>query len=484
MKFVTLLKQIIIESKNIEDLINTFAYGEKKSDKGKVKRSLMSPDELMVIISNDPTSRIKGLRPENVVNQLYNPTVKDSQDYIDLGLQSVEKPGDYVEWMISQLRKLAVKVDQEVPFKENKEEFERAYKQARNLFFEDLFKVKQNLIRFHANKKTDKIEKKDINQYSNFDELESVVDQLPLETATTTKSERKESKVHPGSEIVYETPNWDVIKIERQDELGKEAACFYGGNQMKSSKGETNWCTSAPGLNYFQNYIKKGPLYVMLPKGENTKFGSNAKEKGDISGLPARRYQFHFEDQQFMDPDDRQIDLVKYFGPGGEMEELKEFFKPQFTNAYLNAGNSSDGETFRLEYPSNSTSKYVGIYGLDEILSNIPTSISKFEIINKSDTPLNIKIDEDFIRKYNNIKSIHLQNAVSSLPSNLGTLKDVKFFAVTNTKDIKEIPESVDNFVDSGKLSLVSFTGSNKNMKIPKKLKEAIENGDIMGYLP
>ena len=55
MKFVKILKQLVIESKNTEELINTFAYGEKKSDKGKVKRSLMTPDELMIILSNDPT---------------------------------------------------------------------------------------------------------------------------------------------------------------------------------------------------------------------------------------------------------------------------------------------------------------------------------------------------------------------------------------------------------------------------------------------
>ena len=480
MKFVKILKQLVIESKNTEELINTFAYGEKKSDKGKVKRSLMTPDELMVIISNDPTSRIKGLRPENVINQLYNPNIKDSQDYIDIGLGAVEKPGDYTEWIISQLRKLAVKVDQEVPFKENKEAFERAYKAARNLFFEDLFKVKQNLIRFHANKKTDRVEKKDINQYANFDELDSVVESLPIETATTTKSERKESKVHPGSEVVFESPNWDVIKIERQDELGKEAACFYGGNQLRSAKGETNWCTSAPGLSYFQNYIRKGPLFVLIPKGGNTTFGP--KDKGDVSGLPSRRYQFHFEDQQFMDPDDRQIDLIQFFGPGGDMEELKEFFKPYFSRLFLGS-NNSDGKNFTLEYPSGGASKYAAIYGLENIIDNLPDTIVKFEVVNKTKTSLNLVIDENFVKKFKNLKSLNLQNAVSSLPSNLGEL-NINFFAVTNTPDIKSIPESMDRLVDEGILKLCSFAGSNPNLKVPKKIREAIENGDIIGYLP
>jgi hypothetical protein len=481
MKFVKILKQLVIESKNTEELINTFAYGEKKSDKGKVKRSLMTPDELMVIISNDPTSRIKGLRPENVVNQLYNPNIKDSQDYIDIGLGAVEKPGDYTEWIISQLRKLAVKVDQEVPFKENKEAFERAYKSARNLFFEDLFKVKQDLIRFHANKKTDRIEKKDINQYANFDELESIVASLPLETATTTRSERRESKVHPGAEMVFQSPNWDVIKIERKDELGKEAACFYGGNQLRKERGETNWCTSAASASGpFKNYISKGPLFVLIPKSGNTKFGP--KDVGDISGLPSRRYQFHFEDTQFMDPDDRQIDLIQFFGPGGEMEELKEFFRPYFSKLFL-GGSNSDGKNFILEYPSSGASKYAAIYGLENIIDNLPDTIVRFDVLNSTNTPLNLNIDENFVKKFKNIHTLNLRNAVSSLPSNLGDL-DIKFLAVTNTPNIKSIPESLSRLVDEGILKLCSFAGSNPNLKIPEKIRKAIENVEVVGYLP
>ena len=484
MKFVNILKQLVLEAKNVENLIDTFAFGEKKSDKGKVKKSLMTPEELMVIISNDPTSRIKGLRPETVVNQLYNPSIKDSEEYIQLGLESVEKPGDYVEWIISQLRKLPIVVDQISPFKEDKKEFERTYRVARNLFFEDLFKTKQNLIRFHANKNTDRIPKemRDIGQYTSFDALDRVVSDLPLETATTTKSERKESRVHPGAKMTYQSPNWDIIEIERSDELGKEAACFYGGNQMKSGKGETNWCTSAPGLSYFKNYISKGPLFVIIPKGEEMEF-SKGVTKGEVSGLPAKRYQFHFEDSQFMDPDDRQIDLIKFFGPGGEMEELKEFFKPYFAKKFLSKTEGKGG-VFRLVYPDDQNSKYAMIYGMDSLIDQLPNTINKFEIMNKSSSPVDIKIDEDFVKKFPDIFSLHLENVVSELPKNIGDLSKMQFLAVTNSKNLTEIPESIDKLIDKNTLTLVSFAGSNPNLKIPPKLKEAIDNNEILGYLP
>ena len=485
MKFVNLLKQLVLESKNVENLINTYAFGEKKNEKGKTKKSLMSPDELMIIISNDPTSRIKGLRPENVVNQLYNPDIKNSEEYVELGLESVEKPGDYVEWIISQLRKLPIAADQIAPFKEDKKRFEQVYRTMRDLYFADLFKTKQNLIRFHANKNTDRISKemRDIGQYSSFDALDRVVSDLPLETATTTKSERKESRVHPGAKMVYQTPNWDVIKIERDDELGKEAACFYGGNQMKSGRGETNWCTSAPGLNFFQRYISKGPLFVILPKSEEAEF-KYGKTKGDVSGLPAKRYQFHFEDSQFMDPDDRQIDLVKYFKPGGEMEELKEFFKPYFAKKFLSKKGSGTAGEFKLDYPEDSSSKYAAIYGLENVLDDLDPGLTKFQIVNKSREPMSVKIDNDFVKKFPNLITLHLENVVDKLPENLGDLKNLKFLAITGSKNLDSIPESVNKLIDKGDMRLISFTGSNPDLKIPEKVREAIENGDVLGYLP
>ncbi len=34
-------------------------------------------------------------------------------------------------------------------------------------------------------------------------------------------------------------------------QLGKDAACFYGGSYQEPGKGETRWCTSSPGLTWF-----------------------------------------------------------------------------------------------------------------------------------------------------------------------------------------------------------------------------------------
>jgi hypothetical protein len=59
---------------------------------------------------------------------------------------------------------------------------------------------------------------------------------------------------------------------------------------------------------------------------------------------------------------------------------------------------------------------------------------------------------------------------------------NLKFLAVTNSKNIDEIPQSVDRLVEDGTLTLASFAGSNPNLKLPEKLQKALEDGDIIGY--
>ena len=68
----------------------------------------------------------------------------------------------------------------------------------------------------------------------------------------------------------------------------KAAAIFFG-------KG-TRWCTAAKNNNYFTQYNRQGPLYIVIIKGTNEK------------------YQFHWESRQFMDSADQSINPNKLAG--------------------------------------------------------------------------------------------------------------------------------------------------------------------------
>jgi hypothetical protein len=169
--------------------------------------------------------------------------------------------------------------------------------------------------------------------------------------ATTTKAERKSAEVHPGSKMVYDGPNWRVIEIEDKGPVGKEAACFYGGNNQ-----ETRWCTSTPGTDqWFNRYIKDGPLYVIYLIQMILMLHQQPDYlKIDTNSISHRN--------QFMDKDDRQQDLVQLLT--GPMKELKDFFKSEFAKGLTVGGEKLVIDSFTQVLLVN----LLHLYGLDDLI--------------------------------------------------------------------------------------------------------------------
>lgn len=117
---------------------------------------------------------------------------------------------------------------------------------------------------------------KDLNRIS-LEQLTQIVDE-----ARSKIKEYQERQsyldVKEGTEVLFDGDNWFIAAIHN-----KGAACELG-------KG-TDWCTAAPGLNFFEQYYKPDdPLFYFLNK-----------ETGE-------KYQFHFGSRQFMDANDHPVD--------------------------------------------------------------------------------------------------------------------------------------------------------------------------------
>ena len=132
----------------------------------------------------------------------------------------------------------------------------------------------------------------DINRYSSFTNLMDNMDQYELpEDEAVDKGKVTE---------VYEDASVRVVVPEDQS-----AACYYGRG--------TRWCTAATkGTNYYGQYSRQGPLYILLPK--------QPKHKGE-------KYQLHFPSGQFMDENDDEVDLYDLIVHRFDM--LIDFFKTQ-----------------------------------------------------------------------------------------------------------------------------------------------------------
>jgi len=428
MKITPLLKKVILEQSRIELLFDALTKPSKDKE-GNIIKPKLNKDEFTILVNADPTTRT------NNVNML-------TADSKELGKV---KAGKYVQWLIKNY--LSPKTERQP----GDYGYEKEVKQVKDLFIEDLFKVTEDLIKFERFKNKLPQEMRDINKLTPSSLYDAVKD-FDLTIASTSKSERKSAEVHPGGELVYDGNEWRVIKIKDNSPIGKEAACFYGGN-MK----ETRWCTSGPGLNYFEGYIKKGPLYVIYrPTDTNI---------SPETGLPKERYQFHFPDNQFMDKDDHQIDLVKYLN--GPMAELKDFFKPEFAKGLM-----VNGEKLIIDgFSTGAVGKFIGLYGLDDLIETLPDTLTELQIQNRDKNNIIITIP-DSIGRFKKLKLMILENCIDSITDSICQLTNLEFLSLVNNDKLKTIPECV---VDLPNLAFINLKGS-QNVQLPKAVEERAES--------
>ena len=429
MKFTSLLKSIIVEESRFEVLLNALTKPGEDKEGNKTKPKL-SKKEFMDLVLADPTTRLNNVDIETATSE-------------ELGKI---KAGSYVPWLVKHY--LMPKTESER--KPGDYTYEKELKVAKEVFLEDLYKVTDDLKKFERFKGRLPKEMRDINKLTP-DQLYDAVKDFDLTLATTTKAERKSAPVHPGAKLVFDGPNWRVVEIEDKGQVGKEAACFYGGNNV-----ETRWCTSAPGASWFERYIKDGPLYVI--------FNPDDTDVSPNTGLPKNRYQFHFPSNQFMDKDDRQQDLVGLLN--GPMNDLKAFFKPEFAKGLT----GTSGKDFKVDsLSSGAVGKFISLYGLDDLIESLPKTLETFSIQNR-DSRETVKIElPSEIGQFKNLVHIITDNvSFKSIPESVCQLKNLKFLAVMKNPELTTVPECI---ADLPSLMFLNLKES-PNAKIPSSITE------------
>jgi hypothetical protein len=450
MRFQDLLKTVIVEQSRMDVLVDKLT----KAEKG--KKPLLSPEELFALVVADPQTK-----------------VQEGVDIDNFGgdFSKIKKVGPYAQWIIKTYLNQRPK-DEEGQFLDLSDKVvANAAKMMKSQFMEDLYKITGDLAKFDRHKSKIPSELRDINKLTP-QKLYDLVKDFSMEKTKASKEEKKLASTtyeHPGGQVVFRGNKWTVVKIEDKGQLGKDAACFYGGYYLEPSKGETRWCTSAPGLTWFNRYIDKGPLYVVIPN-------ENSGKVGEKSGLPAERYQFHFPDNQFMDVHDHQINLVDFLnGPG---EEIKPYFKPEFANSLTKSGKY--GKELVIDYPRDATSKYVALYGWDDLFKNVDPDTERIDFTNSSNTNLDLKFPKE-LANLKNLQTFYVENGLSKVPEELKNLKNLEFLSLPNNPKLKEIPEWV---ADLPNLVAVSIKGGNPDTKIPEKLqKRFVENGGEVWFI-
>jgi Leucine-rich repeat (LRR) protein len=201
-----------------------------------------------------------------------------------------------------------------------------------------------------------------------------------------------------------------------------------------------------------------GPLYVILP---------NKSEKfGEVSGLPTDRYQFHFQDNQFMNKHDKRVNLVELMN--GPMKELKPLFKKEFQKNLSKF--RGDSRELQIEYPRDAVSEYVAIYGWDDLFKNLDRDITSIDFTNNSKEDLNLKFPKE-LGQLQNLQTFFVENAISEVPEELKNIKSLEFISFPNNKKLSKLPEWL---ADLPNLTALSAKGTDPNLEIPERLKQRL----------
>jgi hypothetical protein len=431
MKFTSILKTVILEQSRFELLFDALTKPGKNKEGKKVKPKL-TKEEFIELVNADPTTRL-------------NNVDIDTANTEELGKV---KAGKYVQWLIKSY--LGVATEREP----GTSGYEQELRNAKDLFIEDIYKVTNSLQKYEKFKGRLPEDMRDINKLTP-DTLYNAVKDFSLEKTKASKEEKIEASQtfqHPGAKIVFKGPNWTVAEISDTGQLGKDAACFYGGHHLEPSKGETRWCTSSPGLNYFDRYIKDGPLYVVIPNNYTGKMGEK-------SGLPSERYQFHFPSNQFMDVHDHSVSLVELLN--GPMSELKNYFKPEFAK-----GLTVGGEKLIIDdFKNGAIGKFIALYGVEDLIDNLPATLKQFQIMNRNQSGLLINIP-DSIGRFKDLETILLENCINSLPQSICECTKLRFISLTNNSDLRNIPECIG---DLPNLLFLNMKGC-PNVKVPESI--------------
>jgi hypothetical protein len=172
-------------------------------------------------------------------------------------------------------------------------------------------------------------EKKDIFDIRTFEDLVRQAN-VAQEKLKAHLEKKQYLDAEQGIEVFRDDDEWTIYAIHN-----KGAACEYGKN--------TEWCTAAPGLQYFEQYYRPDdPLFYFKEK-------ALTKQTHDWRGreLPPGhgKFQFHYGSQQFMDHDDKRIGNVAV----KKMTELlidagvpKKYFSVYAYYDSIEAGNLKD----------------------------------------------------------------------------------------------------------------------------------------------
>lgn len=158
------------------------------------------------------------------------------------------------------------------------------------------------------------------------------------------------------------------------------------------------------------------------------------------------------------------------------LSKLKDSLKNEFVRKMI----ESKGDSQKLEVDSFSRGpigKFIALYGLDELFSSLPKTLTTIKLVNPDNNGLTIEIP-DTISEFQNLWQLQLDNCVRKIPDAVCKLDKLNFLTIRNNAELTSIPDCV---LDLPCLSFINAQGSS-NLTLPSRIKD-MDVDDMGGNL-
>lgn len=156
------------------------------------------------------------------------------------------------------------------------------------------------------------------------------------------------------------------------------------------------------------------------------------------------------------------------------LKKVKEEFKPKFAKELVSGG----GTKVEIEYPTGNSSKFVALYGFEELFNNLPDNMTNFLFNNKSNSEINLELPPS-ISRFKDLEALLLMKCVSSIPENIGDLENLNFLALPDNPNLTSLPSSI---LDLPKLLFINLKGSNPQFPDGFESRYSEEGGSGSGF--
>lgn len=179
-----------------------------------------------------------------------------------------------------------------------------------HLFLEDLkstlFETLETFKKLSDKKKLGEVDR-DINRFPSSDALFDAIEKYQDVSLDNDKDIEKKFYENKEATLFYDSPRIKIVIPHT-----KETSCFFGRN--------TQWCTAGKQNNMFNEYNKRGPLYIILHKSTNKRW--------QFWFVNAKTQSGGYYTNQFMNERDYPIDFKEFRKHSAYKEIQKALAKP------------------------------------------------------------------------------------------------------------------------------------------------------------